>query len=229
MRRLSLVLILAVSTWACGSSGPTMPTTLVAPARPTFTLSGVVSAVTPTSLMPLEGVHMFVNGHRATTDDQGFYSIAGLEPNSSGGAVTATKPGYKVETTSLMISGDTRVDMQLVRTAIFTVSGVVSEATSAGPVAVGGVRVDVSSMPCDERSAGCVGFGDPIGILQTTTTDTSGFYRISGLYPGPNNVIWAAKDGFEDAFPAQYPENSEGGRAITIDGDSRFDIHLIRR
>ena len=26
----------------------------------------------------------------------------------------------------------------------------------------------------------------------------------------------------------RYPDNSEGGRAITIDGDSRFDIQLVR-
>ena len=84
-------------------------------------------------------------------------------------------------------------------------------------------------MPCDEKVAGCIGFGDPIGIRQTTTTAKNGFYSIPGLYPGQNNGIWAAKDGFEDPFPAHYPESSEGGQAITIDGDSRFDIQLVRR
>src|SRR5204862_5638853 len=170
MKRLSLVLSLAASMWACGSSGPTTPAAVVAPTVPTFTVSGVISAVTPTSSAPLEGVHMFINGHRATTDDQGFYSIAGVEPNSFANAVTATKPGYKVETTSLTISGDARVDMQLVRTAIFTLSGVVSEVTSAGLVGVEGVRVEVLSMPCAEKVAGCLGVGDPICIFQSATT-----------------------------------------------------------
>lgn len=229
MKRLSVALSLAVSMLACGGNSPTTPTTLEAPTRPTFTLSGVISAVTPTGLTPLEGVHMFINGRRTTTDDQGVYSISGLEPNSFYTSVTATKAGYKVETTSVTISGDVRVDMQLVRTAIFTLSGVVSEATSAGLVALEGVRVDVDSMPCDQKVVGCVGFGDPIGILKTATTDKSGFYSIPGLYPGKNNSIRAAKDGFEDPFPAHYPENSEGGQAITIDGDSRFDIQLVRR
>lgn len=229
MKRLSVALSLAVSMLACGGSSPTTPTAILDPARPTFTLSGVISAVTPTSLTPLEGVHMFINGRRATTDDQGVYSISGLEPNSFGTSVTATKAGYKVETTSLTISGDARVDMQLVRTAIFTLSGVVSEATSAGLVALEGVRVDAYSMPCDQKVAGCVGFGPPIGIFKTATTDKSGFYSIPGLYPGKNNFIWAGKDGFEDPFPAHYPENSEGGQATTIDGDSRFDIQLVRR
>jgi len=114
MKRLSLALSLAVSMWACGGSTPTTPMAVVAPTRPTFTISGVISAVTPTG-------------------------------------------------------------------------------------------------------------------LKTATTDKNGFYSVPGLYPGKNNFIWAANDGFEDPFPAHYPENSEGGRAITIDGDSRFDIQLVRR
>ena len=229
MKRLLLAMSLAVSMLACGGSSPTTPAALVAPTQPTFTLSGVISAVTPTGLTPLEGVHMFINGRRATTDDQGVYRISGLEPNSFGTSVTATKAGYKVETTSLTISGDMRVDMELVRTAIFTLSGVVSEATSAGLVALQGVRVHVESMPCDQIVPGCVGFGDPIGILQTAMTDKNGFYSIPSLYPGKNNFIWADKDGFDDPFPAHYPENPEGGQAITINGDSRFDIQLVRR
>ena len=79
--------------------------------------------------------------------------------------------------------------MQLVRTAIFTLSGVVSEATSAGLVALEGVRVDVLSMPCDEHVAGCVGLGAPIGIFKGATTDKNGRYSIPGLYPGKNNFI----------------------------------------
>ena len=226
MKRLSVALSLAVSMLACGGSSPTTPTALLPATQPTFTVSGVISAVTPTGLTPLEGVHLFIHGRRATTDDQGVYSISGL---TFGTSVTATKAGYKVETTSLTISGDVRVDMQLVRTAIFTLSGVVSEATSAGLVPLEGVRVDADSMPCDKKVVGCVGFGDPIAIFKTATTDKNGFYSIAGLYPGRNNAIWAAKDGFEDPFPAHYPENSEGGQAITIDGDSRFDIQLVRR
>jgi len=229
MQRLSLALSLAISMLACGGSSPTTPTALAAPTRPTFTLSGVISAVTATRLTPLEGVQVFINGRQALTDDQGRYRISGVEPIPFGNSVTATKAGYGVETTSVTISGDERVDMQLVRTAIFTLSGVVAEATSAGLVALEGVRVDAFSMPCDERVAGCIGFGAPIGIRQTAMTDKNGFYSIAGLYPGKNNFIWAAKDGFADPFPAHYPENSEGGQATTISGDSRFDIQLVRR
>ena len=229
MKRLSLALSLAVSVLACGGNSPTTPTALVAPTQPTFTLSGVVSAVTPTGLTPLEGAQVFVSGHRTMTDGEGRYSISGLEPSAFGFAVTASKAGYASETTNLTKSVDTTVDMQLVRTAIDTLFGVVSEVTSRGRVPIEGVRVDVSSMPCEEHGTGCVGFGEGIGLFQTATTDKNGFYSIPGLYPGKYNVIWAGKDGFDDPFPAHYPENPEGGQAITISGDSRFDIQLVRR
>ncbi len=228
MSRLSLALTLAASTLACGGAKPTVPTPVVAPVR-TFTVSGVISTQTPTRLTPLEGVQVFMNGRRTTTDGDGAYSLSDVEPNPFGNSVSATKAGFGTETTNLTISGDTRVDMQLVRTAIFALTGVVSENTSAGRVPLEGVRVDVSSMPCDARGTGCVGFGAPIGIFQTATTDKNGVYSIPGLYSGTNNVIWANKDGFEDPFPAHYPENSEGGQAIAIDGNSSFDIQLVRR
>lgn len=230
MKSLSIALGLASSMLACGGSSTTTPTALVVPLQPTFTISGVISAVTPAGLTPLEGVSMFINGHRATTDAEGRYSVAGLEPNAFGFGVTASKAGYSSQTTNLTKSADATVDMQLVRTAIYTLSGFVSELTSAGRVPVERVRVDASSMPCDERGTGCAGFGiGGIGLFQTATTDKSGFYSISGLYPGKYNIIWASKDGYADPFPPQYPDNSEGGQAITINGDSRFDIQLVRR
>jgi hypothetical protein len=228
MKRLSLVLSL-VSMWACGSNGPTTPTALVVPTQPTFTLSGVISAVTSTRPTPLEGALIFVGGHRAMTDGDGRYSISGLEPNAFGCAVTASKAGYASATTNLTKCADATVDMQLVHTAIYTLSGVISEVTSRGRAPIEGVRIDVSSMPCDEHGTGCVGFGEGIGLFQSATTDKNGFYSIPAVYLGNYNTIWAAKDGFEDPFPAHYPENPEGGRAITIDGDLRFDIQLVRK
>ena len=229
MKRLPLALSLTVSMSACGGGSMTTPTALVPPTQQTFTVSGVISAVTLIRPTPLEGAHVFISGHRATTDGEGRYSISGLEPNAFGFAVTASKAGYASQTSNLTKSADATVDMQLVRTAIYTLSGVVSQVRSMGRVPVEGVRVDVSSMPCDQRATGCVGFGEGIGLFETATTDKNGFYSIRGLYLGKFNVIWASKDGFEDPFPAHYPENPEGGQAITIDGDSRLDIQLVRR
>ena len=154
MKCLSLVVSLSISCWACGSSSPTIPTVPVAPPQPTFTISGVISAVTPARPTPLEGVQVFVSGHRTTTDREGRYNISGLEPNAFGFDITASKAGYGSETTTLTKSGDATVDMQLVRTAIFALTGVVSEGTPSGRVPVEGVQVDVYSMPCDQRGVG---------------------------------------------------------------------------
>ncbi len=215
---------------ACGSGSyqPTAPSPSSQPAVPTFTVSGVIVAQTPAGVTPLEGVGLFINGHRGITNVEGFYSIAGVEAIAFGNSVTAAKAGYGTETKSLTISGDIRVDFQLVRTALYTLSGLVFEATSVGRVPLEGVRVDVYSMPCDQKVVGCVGFGFPIEIYQTVMTDKNGVYRISGLYAGRNNVIWLAKQGFEDPFPPR-PEASEGGQVVTVDGETPFDVPLVRR
>lgn len=70
----------------------------------------------------------------------------------------------------------------------------------------------------------------PVNIYQTTTTDKRGFYSFSGLYLGTKNVIGVSKVGFEDpSGSSESPEATEGGQAVTIDGDTRFDIQLVRR
>jgi len=61
-----------------------------------------------TRLTPIGGASLFINGRRGTTDDQGFYSIPGVESLSFGNSITATKAGYKAETTNLMLTADTR-------------------------------------------------------------------------------------------------------------------------
>ena len=220
---------LLLASVACGSSSyaPTEPSPSSLPAVQAFTVSGVITAQTPAGVIPLEGVGLFINGHRGISNEEGLYSIAGVEAISLGNSVTATKAGYGTETKSLTISGDTRVDFQLVRTAVASLSGVVSEVTSAARVPIEGVRVEIYSMPCDERGTGCVGFGFPIGILQSAMTDSNGVYRISGLYPGRNNVIWFAKPGFDDPFPPR-PEATEGGQLVTIDNETPFDVQLVR-
>ena len=222
--------LLMVASVACGSNSyaPTVPSPSSQPVVPAFTISGVIVAQTPTGITPLEGAGVFINGHRGVTNEEGFYSIAGVEAIAFGNSVTASKAGYGTETRGLTISGDARVDFQLVRTALYSLSGVVYEVTSAGRVPIEGVRVEVYSMPCDERGAGCLGFGFPIGILQGAMTDKNGVYRISGLYTGKNNVIWLGKEGFEDPFPPR-PEASEGGQFLTIDDHTPFDVQLVRR
>jgi hypothetical protein len=72
----------------------------------------------------------------------------------------------------------------------------------------------------------CVGL---TSLATSPRADKRGLYSFAGLYSGQVNVVWASKEGFEDPFPQHYPENSEGGQALTIDGNTRFDIQLVRR
>jgi hypothetical protein len=170
-----------------------------------------------------------VAGQSGATDGNGYYSLAGV-PASYGG-VSAVKTGYAVAREILTVSGDTRHDFQLGPVvAIYTLSGVVSEVTPTGVVPVEGVLLEESSCeyvaqaPPFFPGKACEAY-----ISQTAKTDKRGLYSFSGLYSGQGNVVWAGKEGFEDPFPQHYPENSEGGQAVTIDDNTRFDIQLVRR
>ena len=51
-----------------------------------------------------------------------------------------------------------------------------------------------------------------------------------GLSNGPNTVVLVAKEGYEDPPGLTYPPyHSPGAREVTINGDTRFDIELVRR
>ena len=91
MNRLVVVVTLAVLTWACGGSpvSPTSPSASLAPTTPsapasqlTYILSGVVFEVTPTGVMPIEGVQV-----------EGFYRISGVSAGRIG--VGFEKEGYQ--------------------------------------------------------------------------------------------------------------------------------------
>src|SRR5262245_27535222 len=170
--RTACPLLVMLASVACGSNSyaPTVPSPASPPAVPAFTVSGVIVAQTSAGVTPLEGAGVFINGHRGVTNKDGFYSLAGVEANAFGNSATASKAGYGAETRSLTINGDTRVDFHLVRTAVDSLSGMVSEVTSTGRLPIAGVQVDVFSMPCDERGTGCVGFGFDIGISQSVMT-----------------------------------------------------------
>jgi hypothetical protein len=186
--------------------------------------------------LPIEGAEVRVAGQHGTTNGEGYYSLPGV-PVSYGGA-SAIKSGYAIGRVVLTISGDTRFDFQLgAPIAIYTLSGVVSEETPTGLVPIEGVRVDEYS--CEEVSPSPPFFGNacPVVIVQTTTTDTSGRYRVSGLYSGRNNSISVSKEGFEDPRADPNPPDGDPGSdpplgegwGLTIDGDTRLDLRLVRR
>lgn len=217
--RLLSVGAFALVVASCGgsqSASPISPTPLVP--RPTFTLSGLVFAATPTGLVPVEGVVVEEANlrQRATTDANGAYSISGLYAMSN--VVTASKIGYETDSRTLTISGDTRLDLRVVRRATYTLSGVISELTATGRAAVEGVRVE--ALICHTDAYGC-----PINSVPTTITDRNGFYSVSGLYEG-TNYLWAIKDGYQ---PGPVP-NCEGSCwTVEVNSDTRFDIQLVRR
>ena len=227
MSRLSIVLSLAVLASACGGSSdalsPTSPSVARA-ADQAFTVSGVVVGQGGT---PIEGVEVRIAGRQGLSDGNGNYNLQNV-PASYGGA-SAVKAGYAAVREILTVSGDTRFDVQLgPRVAIYAVSGVVSEETVTGPVGIEGVVVegysceDVSPLP-PFFSASC-----PVGIYQTTTTDKTGMYRLTGFYSGTKNSIALTKEGFDD--PRVDPKGIEGnGQELTVSGDTRLDLRLVRR
>ena len=239
MKRVCAVMALLLSVSACGGGSTPVPTSpsLTRAAEPTYTLSGVIVADTPTGLAPVEGVLVQVNMIKpATTDSNGFYSIpglvlTGLAPNVAIGhfnTVTAWKPSYVNDTRTLTISGDTQHDIQLVRRATFTLSGVVSERTATGLVPVEGVRIDDWS--CDPVFPGnrlpVPSDGCNYGLSRSTTTDKSGRYNVPGVYAS-RNLICATKDGYEGNVADSECEGYS--TSLTLDGDTRFDIQLVRR
>jgi hypothetical protein len=112
-----------------------------------------------------------------------------------------------------------------------SLSGVVYELTETGPVGIGGAYV----------------YCEACGLLTHTwaTADANGFYSFSGdlatgggvwLSPGFLTAIGVEHTGYQDPpglLPLRGPlfhlPFGPGWREVLIDGDTRFDIQLVRR
>jgi hypothetical protein len=83
----------------------------------THTLSGVVTEMTASGPAPVAKAHIsipFGGGHReAQTDASGVYTLNGLPRGTH--AVSFSKSGYVAVTRTLSLSGDSRVDVELIR------------------------------------------------------------------------------------------------------------------
>jgi hypothetical protein len=83
----------------------------------TYTLSGVVTEMTPAGEEPLEGAsvsRLYGGGWQdATTDGKGFYQIRGLYDRTD--TVSVSKEGYQTQQQTVSVTGDTRFDIRLVR------------------------------------------------------------------------------------------------------------------
>lgn len=231
-------LVLAHAVAGCGS-GSSLTPLAPSPAQPvpTYTLSGVVLAMTPAGLAPVEGALVQMNLTKpAVTDIDGFYSIpgltlTGLSPNTAIGnfnTVTTWKPTYVNDSRTVTVSGDTRLDIEIVRRATFTLSGVVSEMTDSGPIPVEGV--EIHDWSCDPVFPGnrqrVPSDGCSYGLSHSTTTDKSGRYTVPRVY-ATQNFICAVKEGYEGNM--RESECDGHAESLTVDGNTRFDIQLVRR
>lgn len=227
VRRLLTVGGLSLFVASCGGSdymAATAPTpTPVGPS--TFTLSGTISEVTSTGLKPLAGAQVSTVGLSATTNTQGFYTLSGLEAGPLNVAVT--KAGYQPETRTARFPGfaiSGFFDVEIVRESdIHTLFGTVSELSSVGrPVPVEGVEVAV--MSCNAVSKGCL-----YNASQTVKTDKTGSYRFQGLYAGKNNFLWITKQGYDVVGLPPIATCDHCNTTVTLDGDTQFDVQLVRR
>ena len=218
MKRLSVSAIFAMVLSACSSS----PTSSVAPGAPraSFVLSGEVVALTSTGLGPVEGVRVQADSPVgtlnattlvATTGKDGLYSLtvdAGVR------SLVLTRPGYVTDQRSVTINADTRLDILIARYPTYSLSGVVSEATATGLVPVEGVEVYCDS--CGEYGHTWV------------STDANGLYIHPEAHEG-HTPLYVRKAGYVVVDALFSLPDGSGRRDAMVNGNTRFDIQVVRR
>jgi hypothetical protein len=207
-----ILLAFALIGAGCDSRSPTSPRVvppLPEPPAATYTVSGVVSEMTPAGRVPVAGARVDegTSGRTAVTDEVGGYSLTGLRQMTS--AISASKDGYVSKLTPVTIAGDTTLDIEVERIVSYTLSGVVFELGEAGRVPIAGVE-----LYCDN----C---GSPQGHT-FAYTDANGFYSFSWTFNG-STPLFVTKPGYAIVGPT----DALGRVHVTVNGDTRFDIQLI--
>jgi hypothetical protein len=181
----------------------------------TYTLSGFVTEMTSAGVTPVEGVRVGVlsSGGSATTDANGSYSLSGLSPRSN--SVSVSKPGYVTDQKTITMVGDTRLDIRVDRVVSYVLSGMVFEVTEAGQAPIEGVELY------------CDGCGSPVGHT-FVLTDANGSYSFSWTLNGLN-PLFVTKAGYAIVDPTGTLLDREGRVKVTVNGDTRFNIQLVRR
>jgi hypothetical protein len=201
------------------SSSLTQPTPSPTSANATaYTVSGVVFALAPASRAPLADAVISIDGQdTAVTDANGAFEAHGSTKNANL-TVMARKAGYNSVQFTVAAGNAVRLDFNLEVNVVghFTLSGVIADATPAGPIPAEGVTIEVFSCP-DTR---CLTY-----VSDTITTDKTGTYTFSGLYQAV--AIWLSRNGMllEDTPPEPAP--CDGCfRLVMLSADSRIDILL---
>jgi hypothetical protein len=147
------------------------------------------------------------------TDSNGFYSLSGA--HGADNLVSTTKAGYVSYRRTVTISGDTQLDIRVDRIVSYVLSGVVFEVTEGGQMPIEGVEVY------------CDGCGSPVGHT-SVLTDADGSYSFSWTFNGLN-PLFVTKAGYAIVDPTGTLLDREGRVQVTVNGDTRFDIQLVRR
>jgi len=214
MNRLSL-LGLALLLPACDGPGPSQ--TVLAPTAPVgYTLSGIVSEMRPSGPTPIAHAALAqTNPPRglAFTDANGRYSATGFAASSY--TISVTRDGFVTQTTAVTMSGDTQLDIRLERVPSHILSGVVFEMTETGQVPVEGVEIY------------CDSCGSPDGHT-FVNTDADGFYSLAWALDGVH-PLFVTKAGYAIYDPTGKLRDQYGRISATVNGDTRFDIQLVRR
>jgi len=214
MSRLTL-LSLALLSSAC--SGGASSSTFLSPTAPVaYTLSGVVTEMTPNGPMPIRGAAVAQTTRfraLATTDANGRYSMPGLSAASY--TISVTSFGFVTETNTVTMNGDTQLDIRLERVGSHILSGVVFEMTETGQLPVEGVEIY------------CDSCGSPDGHT-FVYTNADGFYSLAWAIDGVH-PLFVTKAGYEISDPTGKLRDQYGRISATVKGDTRFDVRLVRR
>lgn len=99
--------------------------------------------------------------------------------------------------------------------------GVVFEITSTGRIPAEGATIHLET---------CSLSNCPDVKAYDVRTDKDGGYRIAGVYDGTLNFLWARNAVYEMAAPMAPGTCPDGcDRVVTVDGETRLDIELVRR
>jgi hypothetical protein len=106
-------------------------------------------------------------------------------------------------------------------TASSVLSGVVFEITPTGRIPVEGATVYLET---------CSISNCPDIKSYDVRTDKDGGYRIAGVYDGTLNFLWVSDAVYEMAAPMAPGTCPDGcDRVVTVNGETRLDIELVRR
>jgi hypothetical protein len=178
---------------------------------PAFAVSGVVTEMTDEGEVAVEGMRITESGTLTSvlTDARGAYRLGGLRRSTFNLLMSA--PGYVNASKAVTSRSEIQIDIRVVRIQSFVLSGMVYENTPDGRVPLDGVVLY------------CDGCGSLVGHT-FVTTDPNGLYRFEWTLNGKNWIQFISKDGYRYAGPLE-----PGGIPVNVNGNTRFDIELVKR